>query len=167
MAQAFGRFELVENPPDVVVRLDEAPRMKSEGRRAYLDRTDAVDRALLHWGANWSKVTERAMGQTKGVRLILRANELPTGDESALRREVGRRLKASGAMLARRAGDDETAVYFRVPGADGTVAWLVWNPNADRSVTLERGEERIEVPTHGVGYLVLDRGERKVAAEVF
>ena len=167
MAQAFGRFELVENPPDVVVCLDEGPRMKSEGRRAYLDRTDAVDRALLHWGANWSKITERAMGRTKGVRLVLSVDELPTGDEGALRTEVGRRLKASGATLARRAGDDETAVYFRVPGADGTVAWLVWNPNAGRSVSLVRGERRMEVPAHGVGYMVTDRGGKAVSAEVF
>lgn len=167
MAQVFGRFELVGNPPDVVVKLAEAPRMKREGRREYLDRTDAVDRALRHWGANWSKITERALDRMKGVKLVLDAEELPTADETALRDVVSAKLRSAGAVLARQEGDAENAVYFRVPGADGAVAWLVWNPGGSGPVSLVRGDGRLEVPARCVGYLVQDGKGKTVVAEVF
>lgn len=167
MARAFGSFELKENPPDVVVRLAEPPRMKREGRKEYLAKAYAVDRALRYWGANWSKVTDRAMDRVKGAKLVLDPEALPTGDETALRTEIGGRLKAAGATLARQAGDDEAAVCFRVPGAAGETGWILWNPQAERAAILSRGGERLEVPPCGVGYLLLDARGKKLIEEIF
>lgn len=49
LAKAYGSVKLVDNPPDVVVVLDEAPRMDARNRAKYLYRQWALDDVLLHW----------------------------------------------------------------------------------------------------------------------
>ncbi len=124
ISDVLGGMELVENPPDVAVLLREEPRMRKEGRMECIERSKELDGALLHWGANWSKITECAIGSCR-VKLVLDPDSLP-GGRAALREEVGRRLRAAGCSMARRDGDADALRVFRVPGK-GAVAWLFWN----------------------------------------
>jgi len=142
IAKTLGRMELVPNPPDTAILLREEPRMQNEGRAAYLEKAYAVDAALLYWGANWSKITESAIGGCK-VKLVLDPDKLPVNDAARLREEVGRLLKDAGCLLARQAGDDEKLEVFRVPGK-GSVAWMFWNEEDD-PIQAERAGRRFEV----------------------
>ena len=146
----------MENPPDVAVLLREGPRMVKEGRREYIERSKELDGALLHWGANWSKITESAIGSCR-VKLVLDQDSLPTGDRAALREEVGRRLRAAGCTMARREGDPDSLRVFRVPGK-GAVAWLFWN-DGGAAVEVERAGRRATVrPGRTVYMRVSDAG---------
>lgn len=160
MAKKLGRLELAENPPDVAILLREAPRMKNEGRVAYLKKAYQVDDALLYWGANWSKITESAIGRCK-VKLILDVDTLPTGAPTELRCKVGQLLQNAGCLYARRECDADELTVFRVPGK-GAVGWVFWN-GGDRPVSAERGGHSITVEPNRAGYLQLaDDGSLQV-----
>ena len=164
MAKTLGRLELAENAPDVAILLREAPRMTNDGRAAYLEKAYAVDAALLYWGANWSKITESAIGRCE-VKLTLDADELPTDDAAALRREVGRRLRAAGCACARREGDPDELEVFRVPGK-GAVGWMFWN-GSEKPLAAERAGRRVTVnPARPVYLQVSDAGRIEVCEEL-
>ena len=101
-----------------------------------------MDAALLYWGANWSKITESAIGRCK-VKLTLDPDQLPTGDAAALRREVGRRLQAADCTCARQEGDPDELEIFRVPGK-GAVGWMFWN-GSEQPLAAERAGRRVTV----------------------
>ena len=123
-----------------------------------------MDAALLHWGANWSKITECAIGRCK-VKLVLDPDELPTGDAAALRREVGTRLRAAGCACARREGDPEELEVFRVPG-EGGVGWIFWN-GSEKPLAAERAGRRVTVrPARPVYLQVSDSGRVEVCEDL-
>ncbi len=164
MANTLGSMELADNPPDVAILLREDPRMKNEGRAAYLEKAYAVDAALLYWGANWSKITESAIGRCK-VKLVLDPDKLPVKDRNMLRTEVGRRLNAAGCSLARQAGDSDALLVFRVPGK-GAVAWMFWN-DGEKPVAAERSGRRFTVNPGRPAYLqVSDSGSVETFEEL-
>ena len=150
MAKAFGRLELAENSPDVVVLMDEDVRQRPGPERVRaIEAAHRVDAALMWWGANWSKVTS-SMEQAipAGVKLVIRPGQLsPEG----LREEVGRLLKEKGAAFTRREGDPGTLETFRVSGR-GATGWVFWN-GGESTVTCERGGHRVTVGPRRVGYL--------------
>lgn len=150
IANTFGKLRLADNRPDVVVLLKEAPRMQNAGRKVYLDKAYAVDEALRHWGANWSKITESAIGDCK-AKLVLDPDQLPTDDAARLTALVGERLAAAGCAFTRRAGDPETLDTYRVPG-EGSTGWVFWNA-ADTPVTTARGGHVIAIGPERIGYL--------------
>ena len=168
MVKVFGEHELAANPPDVVVRMAEMPRMRDDdGRKACIGRTYAVDRVLRYWGANWSKITERALGKVCGAKLVIDPEALDTTDEIALRAEIGRRLRTTGCTLARMDGDDEDAFYFRVPEAGGSTAWTCWNPRTDKTAVMRRGATAVVIPPLGVGFIRVDRAGAVICTETF
>jgi len=142
-AKVLGEMELAENPPDVAMLMREEPRMKKEGRDAYIERTKDIDDALLYWGANWSKITESAIGSCR-VKLVLDPDALPAGDRAALRKAVGEKLRAAGCAIARRDGDPDELRVFRVPAKGGATAWLFWN-SGDAPVNASRAGHRVVV----------------------
>lgn len=142
-AEVLGSAELADNPPDVAILLCEEPRMKDEGRNAYIEKSKLLDDALLHWGANWSKISECAIGECK-VKLVLDPDTLPTDDWSALRKAVGEKLRAAGCAIARRDGDPDELRAFRVPVKGGATAWLFWN-NGDAPIEASREGRRVVV----------------------
>ena len=138
--------------------------MTNDGRATYLEKAYAVDAALLYWGANWSKVTESAIGRCKG-KLVLDPNALPTGDPDALRREVGMRLRAAGCACARQEGDPEELEVFRVPGK-GAVGWMFWN-GGEKPLAAERAGRRVTVrPARPVYLQVSDSGRVEACEEL-
>ena len=164
MALAFGKLRLAENPPDVIIRLREEPRMAQDTRMAYLERAYAVDAALKHWGANWSKITESAMGKCS-VKLVLDPEALPTDDAAALRRVVGEKLRAAGCAFTRRAEDPETLETYRVPG-EGATGWVFWN-GGESPVEVRRGGHALSVGPKRAGYLqIADDGTLQVREEL-
>ncbi len=154
LARAFGRLPLAENPPDVVVLMDEAARMTPERGKAVAAAWD-MDAALRWWGANWSALTSsRAADIPKGVKLVLKPEDFAGMDEAARRAAVGERLQASGAFFTRRAEDPETLETFRVPGRGGVVGWVFWN-EGEKPITVARGGQTLVVGPKRVGYLQL------------
>lgn len=148
LARTFGKLELVDNPPDVVVLMDERMR-HTTARAAATQAAWRVDDALLWWGANWSCLTSsRERDIPASVKLVIRPEGL---DPATLRAEIGARLKASGASFTRRAGDPVTLETFRVPGKDAT-GWVFWNGGTG-PVEVERGGYRLTVGALRVGYL--------------
>ena len=152
IGRAFGRLRLKDNPPDVVVRLREEPRMDRFARAPYLNKAYVVDEALKYWGANWSKITESAVGGCK-AKLVLDPDALPTDDLAALRAKVGELLKAKACAFTRRAEDPETLDTYRVPG-EGATGWVFWNA-AEQPVTTVREGQTVTVPAKGLVYLQL------------
>ena len=148
LARTFGKLELVDNPPDVVVLMDERMR-HTTARAAATQAAWRVDDALLWWGANWSCLTSsRERDIPASVKLVIRPEGL---DPATLRAEIGARLKASGASFTRRAGDPVTLETFRVPGKDAT-GWVFWNGGTGPA-EVERGGHRLAVGAQRVGYL--------------
>lgn len=148
LARTFGKLELVDNPPDVVVLMDERMR-HTTARAAATQAAWRVDDALLWWGANWSCLTSsRERDIPASVKLVIRPERL---DPATLRAEIGARLKASGASFTRRAGDPEALETFRVPGKDAT-GWVFWNGGTGPA-EVERGGHRLAVGAQRVGYL--------------
>lgn len=148
LARTFGRLELVDNPPDVVVLMDE--RMRHTTARAQATQAAwRVDGELLWWGANWSCLTSsRERDIPASVKLVIRPEGL---DPATLRTEIGARLKTSGASFTRRAGDPATLETFRVPGK-GATGWVFWNGGTE-PVEVERDGHRLTVGALRVGYL--------------
>ena len=138
--------------------------MAQDTRMAYLERAYAVDAALKHWGANWSKITESAMGKCS-VKLVLDPEALPTDDAAALRRVVGEKLRAAGCAFTRRAEDPETLETYRVPG-EGATGWVFWNAG-DASVRATRGGHAVTVRPGHAGYLQIADDGRLEASEEF
>lgn len=148
LARTFGKLELVDNPPDVVVLMDE--RMRHTTARAQATQAAwRVDGELLWWGANWSCLTSsRERDIPASVKLVIRPEGL---DPATLRAEIGARLKASGAFFTRRVGDPATLETFRVPGK-GATGWVFWNGGTG-PVEVERDGHRLTVGALRVGYL--------------
>lgn len=162
LARTFGRLELVDNPPDVVVLMDE--RMRHTSARAQATQAAwRVDDALLWWGANWSALTSSREGDVPpSVRLVIRPEGL---DAATLRETVGARLKASGAFFTRRAGDPATLETFRVPGK-GATGWVFWN-GGEGPVEVARDGHRLTVGPRRAGYLqVASDGALQVKEEL-
>ena len=164
MATAFGRLHLADNPPDVVIRLREGPRMAERGRMAYLEKAYAVDAALKYWGANWSKITESAVDKCQ-VKLVLDPEALPTDNAVSLRAAVGERLRAAGCAFTRRPQDPETLETFRVPGVCA-IGWVFWNAGTN-PVTVERGGHALVVHPGHAGYLQIAADGRLEVREEF
>lgn len=141
LARAYGSVKLVDNPPDVVVVLDEAPRMDARNRAKCLYRQWALDDVLQYWGANWGKATSSRTAGLK-AKLFLRPEELPS-DEAELRTKVGQLLRTAGCALARRASDSENLDVMRVKG-EGETVWVVWNGGRETE-TFSRGGTSISV----------------------
>lgn len=152
MARTFGRLTLVDNPPDVVVVLDEDVRQQATPDRVRaLDAAYRVDEDLMWWGANWSKLTSsQTAALPPTVKLVIRPEQMPT-DAAARRAEIGRLLKAHGASFTRRAEDPDTLETFKVPGA-GATGWVFWN-GGKTSVDVVRGAGRLTIGPRRVGYL--------------
>lgn len=162
MIAAFGKLELVDNPPEVVVLMDEHVRHTSARRKA-IDAAWAVDDALMWWGANWSKLTSsREKDIPATVKLVIR----PEGMEpSTLRETVGSLLREKGVAFTRRPQDPDTLETFRVPGK-GATGWVFWN-GGDHPATVERGGARVTVGASRVGYLqIRDDGQVEVNEEL-
>ena len=162
LANTFSQLELVDNPPDVVVLMDEG--LRQTGNRAVA--TEAawrVDEELQWWGANWCKLTssmEKAIPST--VKLVIRPEGL---SPETLRNEIGNRLKTSGAYFTRRASDPTALETFRVPGR-GASGWVFWNGGME-SVEVERCGQRLTVGPKRVGYLqIADDGCCQVKEEL-
>ncbi len=166
MARTFGKLTLVDNPPDVVVVLDEDVRQRATPERARaLNEAYRVDEDLMWWGANWSKLTSsQTAAIPPTVKLVIRSEQLPA-DAAARRAEIGRLLKAHGASFMRRAKDPDTLETFKVPGA-GATGWVFWN-GGKKPVEVRRGAGRLTVGPRRVGYLQLgDDGRVQVREEL-
>lgn len=164
MARTFGRLTLVDNPPDVVVLMDEDVRQRATPERAAaLSAAHRVDEALQWWGANWSKLTSSMESAIpSGVKLVIRPEKM---EAEGLRDEIGRRLKESGAFFARRPEDPATLETFRVPGA-GATGWVFWNGGTD-AVEVKRGGASVKVGPKRIGYLqVASDGKVEVNEEL-
>ena len=150
MAKAFGRLELVDNPPDVVVLMDEDVRQRPGPERVRaVEAAHRVDAELMWWGANWSKLTSSmAASVPSSVKLVVRPEQLKA---EGLRAEVGRLLKEAGASFTRRAGDPGTLETFRVPGR-GATGWVFWN-GGDAAADCVRDGHRLTVGPGRAGYL--------------
>ena len=150
MAKAFGRLELVDNPPDVIVLMDEEVRQHPGPARVQaVEAAHRVDAALLWWGANWSKLTSSMEPAVpSSVKLVIRPEQLPA---DGLREAVGRMLKEKGASFTRRAADPEALETFRVPGR-GATGWVFWNGGATAVECLRDGH-RLTVGPKRAGYL--------------
>ena len=162
MIAAFGKLELVDNPPDVVILMDETARHTSARRKA-IDAAWAVDDVLMWWGANWSKLTSsREKDIPKTVKLVIRPEGM---DGATLRETVGGMLRNAGAFFTRRPQDPDTLETFRVPGK-GATGWVFWN-GGDTPVTIERCGTRLTIGASRVGYLqVGDDGRIQVKEEL-
>lgn len=164
MARAFGRLTLVDNPPDVVVLIDEEVRQRAVPERAAaIAAAHRVDEELQWWGANWSKLTSSMEASIpSGVKLTIRPEKM---DAKGLRDEVGRLLKESGAFFTRCAEDPETLETFRVPGA-GATGWVFWNGGSD-AVEAKRDGASVKVGPKRIGYLqVASDGKVEVCEEL-
>ena len=160
MAKNLGKLEPTSDPPDVAILLKEEPRMKNDGRAAYLNSVYAIDAQLLYWGANWSKITESAINRCE-VKLVLNPDSLPTGDDSRLRREIGRLLRNAGCACARQDGDPDELRVFRVPGK-GNVGWMFWN-GSNKPMHANRGGHEIAIAPRGATYAqVSDDGQIEI-----
>ena len=162
MAQTFGQLQLVDNPPDVVVLMDEEARQTpSAARASAINAAHDLDIALLWWGANWSKLTSsRAADIPKSVKLVLKPEDFVCG---APRAAVGARLRAAGCAFTRRAEDPETLETFRVPGK-GATGWVFWNGGAE-PVRVERGGHALTIGPKRVGYLQIAGDGRLMVRE--
>ena len=138
--------------------------MAQDGRMQYLEWAYAVDAALKYWGANWSKITESAVGKCS-VKLVLDPEALPTDDAAALRRVVGEKLRSAGCAFTRRAEDPETLETYRVPG-EGATGWVFWN-GGESSVEVRRGGHAVTVRPGHAGYLQIADDGRLEASEEF
>ena len=164
MAKTLGRLELSSDPPDVAILLKEEPRMKNDGRTAYLNSVYAVDAQLLYWGANWSKITESAISRCN-VKLVLDPDRLPTGDSSSLRSEIGRLLHDAGCVCARQDGDPDGLRVFRVPGK-GNVGWMFWN-GSEKPMHANRGGREIAIAPRSATYVQVSDGGQIESCENF
>ncbi len=158
MAKTFGGLALADNPPDVVMVLDEARRFRTGRFRALEEEARVID-ALVWWGANFSCVSSSETDRLPAtVKLQLRAEGLPATDDSTragLRAEVGRRLSAAGAASTRQPGDPDNVVTFKVPGCDAT-GWVLWN-GGTAPFTLSRGGRSVVVRPGRVGYIQVSK----------
>ena len=163
MARTFGRLELVDNPPDVVVLMDEEARQSpAVARSTAINAAHDLDDALMWWGANWSKLTSsRAADIPPSVKLVLRPEDF--GDAATRREAVGARLREAGASFTRRAEDPETLETFRVPGK-GATGWVFWN-GGDAPVTVRRGGHSLSVGPKRVGYLQISGDGKLLVGE--
>ena len=164
MAKTLGRLELSSDPPDVAILLKEEPRMKNDGRTAYLNSVYAVDAQLLYWGANWSKITESAISRCN-VKLVLDPDRLPTGDSSSLRSEIGRLLHDAGCVCVRQDGDPDGLRVFRVPGK-GNVGWMFWN-GSEKPMHANRGGREIAIAPRSATYVQVSDGGQIEICENF
>ena len=165
MARTFGRLELVDNPPDVVVLIDEEARQSpAAARAASINAAHDLDDALMWWGANWSKLTSsRAADIPPFVKLVLKPEDFT---DAATRCEaVGARLHEAGVPFTRSAEDPETLETFHVPGK-GATGWVFWN-GGDAPVTVRRGGYSLSVGPKRVGYLqISEDGKLQVGEEL-
>ena len=165
MARTFNRLELVDNPPDVVVLMDEEVRQSPDAARAAsVTAAHDLDDALLWWGANWSKLTSsRAADIPPTVKLVLKPEDF--ADAATRRDAVGARLRAAGCAFTRRAEDPETLDTFRVPG-NGATGWVFWN-GGESPVEVRRGGHALIVGAKRVGYLqIADDGKLQIREEL-
>ena len=156
MAQAFGKLDLAANAPDVVVALDEKPRENAQTRADYVRQAHALDKALLHWGANWSKITSSRVGDCR-AKLILKPEDFGGLSPDELRRTVGDRLRAADCRIARDAGDSETLESYLVPCVGG-LARVFWN-GGDKEEDVRRPGVRLVLPPKRIGLVVETRGQ--------
>ena len=157
--------KLVDNPPDVVVLMDEEVRQSpAASRAASITAAHEVDDALLWWGANWSKLTSsRAADIPSTVKLVLKPEDFT--DAAARRDAVGARLRAAGCAFTRRAEDPETLETYRGPG-EGATGWVFWN-GGESPVEVRRGGHSLPVGPKRVGYLqIADDGTLQVREEL-
>ena len=165
MARTFGRLELVDNPPDVVVLMDEEARQSpSPARETAINAAHDLDDALLWWGANWSKLTSsRAADIPPSVKLVLKPEDFAVA--AARRDAVGARLRAAGCAFTRRAEDSEAIETFRVPGK-GATGWVFWN-GGESPVEVRRSGHALTVGPKRVGYMqITDAGTLQVREEL-
>ena len=156
ISRAFGRVELAENAPDVVVALDEERRADGARRGGYIRLAHELDKALLYWGANWSKVTASRIGDCR-AKLVLKPEDFEGRGEDALRREIGDRLRAARCRIARHAGDSELLESYIVPCAQGT-AWVFWN-DGNAATTVSRPGFRFTLPPKRIGFVTEGLGK--------
>ena len=81
-------------------------------------------------------------------------------------KEIGGRIRAAGVASPRRTGDPDTLETYQVPGKEAT-AWLFWNGDEKRTVTVERDGHRLTIGAERGGYLqISDDGRAEVATEL-
>ena len=155
----------MDNPPDVVVLMDEEVRQSPDAARAAsVTAAHDLDDALLWWGANWSKLTSSCAADIPPtVKLVLKPEDF--ADAATRRDAVGARLRAAGCAFTRRAEDPETLETFRVPGK-GATGWVFWN-GGESSVEVRRDGHNLSVGPKRVGYLqIADDGKLQVREEL-
>lgn len=164
MARVLSRFELVSNPPDVVVSVDDATRMRDgDGRQDLIRSLKRLENELMWWGANWSTLPSsctNAVGSK--IVCVMRPEEF---GEKTIRDEVGRRLKGAGARVTRLPSDPDTLETFRVPGK-GSTAWVFWN-GGNAEVEVSRQGHGLTVGPSRMGYLQVSDDGRLEVGRVF
>ncbi len=174
ISRTFSRLTPVENPPDTVLLISETRLEFSQDKWDALVVYRAVCNALAWHGVNFSVLPESARAQIpSSIKLTICSDEFnrepfadPVDGVDALRKEIGRRIRAAGVASTRRADDPDTLETYRVPGK-GATAWLFWNGDEKRPVTVEREGHRLTIGPERGGYLqVADDGRVEVASEL-
>ena len=175
LARTFSRLTPTDNPPDTVLLIPEKRLSPNEGERgAAIAAYYGLCNALAWHGVNFSVMPASERPRiADSAKLVISADDfkgdgipLGYGNESALRRAVGRKIRSAGVAFARRDGDPDTLETYRVPGV-GATAWLFWNGDEKESVTVERGGHRLTIGPERGGYLqIADDGKLEVAEEL-
>ncbi len=145
ISRTFSRLTPVENPPDAVLLISEARLEFSRAKWDSLAIYRAVCNALAWHGVNFSVLPESERARVPAsVKLTICSDEFkdakfvdPVDGVAALRKAIGERIRAAGVTSTRLAGDPDTLETYRVPGK-GATAWLFWNGDEKRPVTVER-----------------------------
>ena len=175
LARTLSRLTPADNPPDTVLLIPEKRLSANTSERdAAIASYYGLCNARAWHGVNFSVLpaSERP-GIPDSVKLVISADDfkgddIPSGygNESALRRAIGRKIRSAGVVFARRDGDPDTLEIYRVPGV-GATAWLFWNGDERSAVTVSRGGHRLTIGAERGGYLqIADYGKLEVAEEL-
>ena len=174
ISRTFSRLTPVENPPDTVLLISETRLEYSQDKWDARVVYRAVCNALAWHGVNFSVLPESERARVPAsVKLTICSDEFndakfadPVDGVAVLRKAIGDRIRASGVTSTRLAGDPDTLETYRVPGK-GATAWLFWNGDEKRPVTVERDGHRLTIGAERGGYLqISDDGRVEVATEL-
>lgn len=174
ISRTFSRLTPVENPPDTVLLISETRLEYSQDKWDALVVYRAVCNALAWHGVNFSVLPESERARVPAsVKLTICSDEFkdakfidPVDGPAILNKEIGSRIRAAGVASTRLAGDPDTLETYRVPGK-GATAWLFWNGDEKRPVTVERDGHRLTIGAERGGYLqVSDDGRAEVSTEL-
>ncbi len=175
ISRTFAQLTPAENPPDTVVIISESRLDPEESvRQGTLTAYRGICNALAWHGVNFSVLPESEKGRIpQTVKLTVGTDDFKGGTyddpvlgAAAFRAELGRRIRNAGVSSTRRPEDPDTLETYRVPGV-GATAWVFWNGDEKKPVTVERGGHCITIGPERGGYLQISGdGRLEASAEL-